>query len=39
MGRIKTKLTKRITLELVEKYKKDFTPDFDKNKKLVSARA
>lgn len=39
MGRIKTKLTKRITLELVDKYKKDFTPDFDKNKKLVSARA
>jgi len=39
MGRIKTKLTKRITLELVDKYKKDFTPDFEKNKKLVSSRA
>ncbi|MBS3115654.1 30S ribosomal protein S17e [Candidatus Woesearchaeota archaeon] len=28
-----------ITLELVDKYKKDFTPDFEKNKKLVSSRA
>jgi small subunit ribosomal protein S17e len=39
MGRIKTALIKRNTLELVSKYKKDFTTDFDKNKKLVSARA
>jgi len=39
MGRIKTKLAKRITLELHERYKKDFTTDFGQNKKLVSARA
>ncbi len=39
MGRIKTALTKRITLELIEKYKKDFKTDFEPNKKLVSARA
>ena len=39
MGRIKTALTKRITLELVDRYKKDFSTDFDKNKILVSKRA
>ncbi len=39
MGRIKTKLTKRITFDLIDKYKKDFTPDFEQNKKLVSSRA
>ncbi len=39
MGRIKTALAKRITLELVDRYKKDFTTDFDKNKALVSSRA
>ena len=38
MGRIKTALIKRITIELVDKYKKDFTSDFNQNKKLVSTR-
>jgi small subunit ribosomal protein S17e len=38
MGRIKTALVKRVTVDLVNKYKKDFTPDFEQNKKLVSAR-
>ena len=38
MGRIKTALIKRITLELVAKYRKDFTSDFEKNKPLVAAR-
>ncbi len=38
MGRIKTALIKRNTNELIERYKKDFTSDFEQNKKLVSAR-
>lgn len=38
MGRIKTALIKRNTLELISRYKKDFTADFNQNKKLVSAR-
>ncbi len=38
MGRIKTALIKRVTNDLVAKYKKDFTADFEQNKKLVSAR-
>ncbi|PIN87367.1 30S ribosomal protein S17e [Candidatus Woesearchaeota archaeon CG10_big_fil_rev_8_21_14_0_10_44_13] len=36
MGRIKTKLTKRITRELVEKHGEQFTSDFDKNKPLIA---
>jgi small subunit ribosomal protein S17e len=39
MGRIKTALIKRVTLELMDKYKKDFKPDFDANKPLVSSHA
>ena len=39
MGRIKTKLTKRITLELLDRYKKDFKPDFESDKALVSSHA
>ena len=39
MGRIKTKLTKRITNELLDRYRKDFKPDFESNKSLVSSRA
>lgn len=39
MGRIKTKLAKRVTLEIYNRYKKDFTPEFEQNKKLVAARA
>ena len=36
MGRIKTKLVKRVTEELVEKHGEEFTPEFDKNKPLVA---
>ncbi len=39
MGRIKTALTKRVTLELLDKYKKDFKPDFESNKAIVSSHA
>ncbi|HME87097.1 MAG TPA: 30S ribosomal protein S17e [Candidatus Nanoarchaeia archaeon] len=38
MGRIKTALIKRITLELVDKHKKAFTADFEQNKPLVAKR-
>jgi small subunit ribosomal protein S17e len=38
MGRIKTAQIKRLTLDLVEKYRKDFKTDFESNKKLVAAR-
>ncbi|MBW2968764.1 30S ribosomal protein S17e [Candidatus Woesearchaeota archaeon] len=36
MGRIKTKLTKRLTLELLEKHRDKLTTDFESNKKLVA---
>ena len=36
MGRIKTKLTKRITRDLVEKHGESFTGDFEKNKPLIA---
>ncbi len=39
MGRIKTSLIKRITWELVDKYRKDFKTDFESNKPLVDKRA
>ena len=35
MGRIKTKLVKRITNELVKQYGTEFKEDFEENKKLV----
>ena len=35
MGRIKTKLTKRIAEELISKHGDNLTTDFEKNKKLV----
>ena len=35
MGRIKTKLTKRLTFQLIKEYKDVFTNDFDENKKYV----
>ena len=35
MGRIKTKLVKRITLELVRKHLNEFKPGFEENKVLV----
>ena len=36
MGRIKTALTKRMTLLLLKKHKDRFTEDFNHNKKAVS---
>ena len=35
MGRIKTQLIKRLTFQLMRKYKEDFKPTFDENKKIV----
>ena len=37
MGRIKTKLAKRIGKKLVKVHSQEFTAEFDKNKSLVSA--
>ncbi|MBI4737994.1 30S ribosomal protein S17e [Candidatus Woesearchaeota archaeon] len=39
MGRIKTALIKRVTRELLEKHKQEFTEDFNKNKSIVSKHA
>lgn len=36
MGRIKTKLTKRISNKLVKNHRDEFKKDFESNKKLVS---
>ena len=36
MGRIKTKLTKRISNKLVRKHGDEFKKDFESNKQLVS---
>ena len=36
MGRIKTMLTKGIAKKLVKEHADEFTPEFDKNKSLVS---
>lgn len=36
MGRIKTKLTKRISNKLVKKHRDEFKTDFESNKQLVS---
>lgn len=36
MGRIKTKLIKRITLKLYRDHKNEFKPDFKKNKGAAS---
>jgi len=35
MGRIKTKLVKRFTLDMYSKHAADFKPDFEENKVLV----
>ncbi len=35
MGRIKTKLIKRLTFQLLKEYKDVFTDSFEENKKLV----
>ena len=36
MGRIKTQLTKRITIDLLREHGDDFKNDFEENKKQVS---
>ncbi|MBN1645171.1 30S ribosomal protein S17e [Candidatus Woesearchaeota archaeon] len=36
MGRIKTKLTKRLTLELLDKHRDKLSTEFEANKKLVA---
>ena len=36
MGRIKTKLIKRVTAEIFDKYKERFSGDFEANKKEVT---
>jgi len=36
MGRIKTKLIKRVTHKLVDRHRHDFKENFEENKKLVS---
>lgn len=36
MGRIKTKLIKRVTLALVRDHRKEFQTSFDKNKEIVN---
>lgn len=36
MGRIKTQLTKRLTLTVMDKYREKLTTNFDDNKKVVS---
>ena len=36
MGRIKTGLIKRVTMELVREHKDDLTDDFEKNKQLIA---
>ena len=38
MGRIKTQFVKRITTEVVDKYKSEFKDNFEENKKIVSAK-
>lgn len=39
MGRIKTKLIKRTTKELLRLHPDDFAPDFEQNKAVVSKYA
>ncbi len=36
MGRIKTKIIKRITNKLIKRYSNDFKTDFESNKQLVN---
>ena len=39
MGRIKTKLIKRITNKLVAEHRQDFKQDYEENKKIVEKYA
>ena len=36
MGRIKTRLVKRVTNDLIREHSEEFKKDFDENKELVS---
>lgn len=37
MGRIKTKLIKALTNEVYDKYKEEFTTDFEENKQVLNS--
>ena len=39
MGRIKTSMVKRVTLDLVRDYRSDFKQSFDKNKEVLQEKA
>ena len=39
MGRIKTKLVKRVTKQLVSDHKEEFSEDYNKNKEVVAKYA
>lgn len=39
MGRIKTKLVKRATKKLYDRYSQEFKPSFEENKQLVQKHA
>ncbi len=39
MGRIKTKLIKRVTLKLFKEHRDEFKPEFEENKEIVSKLA
>lgn len=39
MGRIKTKLIKRVTYELIEEHRDKFKPSFEENKKELAELA
>jgi small subunit ribosomal protein S17e len=36
VGKVRTEMVKRTTLELIEKYSKSFNTDFDHNKKFLA---
>ena len=36
MGKVRTEMVKRTTLELIDKYSKSFNTDFDHNKKFLT---
>ncbi|OGD56207.1 30S ribosomal protein S17e [Candidatus Bathyarchaeota archaeon RBG_13_52_12] len=36
MGKVRTEMVKRTTLELINKYSKSFNTDFDHNKKFMA---
>ncbi|MGD0804983.1 MAG: 30S ribosomal protein S17e [Candidatus Bathyarchaeia archaeon] len=36
MGKVRTEMVKRLSLELIEKYPKSFNTEFDQNKKFLT---